>query len=185
MKEMLLSPIVALIAALAVAAPAICASAWSSKISRDEERAAREAGDPEAAIRNAGVRQLAWYKARDRNGEWHEGYPTVCKFKGHWEVHITTLAADGSIGTIWRALLPTICEFTGKQSRQGVRIFEHDVVRWDGRMWEVLLRHGSWSLVSLTEDDWEFLCSCAGECEITGNTRNIMGNTRNGVKACV
>lgn len=103
------------------------------------------------------MREILFKAKRMDNGEWVQGYivrhPSAVQIgeSSPWYIHVPPIDPDDS-GGVFNVNPETVCQYTGLTDKNGVKIFEGDVLRYDGdRCFTVMFDGGSFYLYGFYE----------------------------------
>ena len=122
------------------------------------------------------TREILFCGKRINNGEWAEGFPYITHDGEH---QIRYYDSESNIENCSHTVIPdTLGRFTGLTDKNGVKIFEGDIVSYND--W-----YGEWSgVVKYDSDDAKFIVRladndiadfgdlCCGDCEVYGNVHD-------------
>lgn len=112
-------------------------------------------------------REILFRGKRIDSGEWIEGYLFQI-----WEHTYMLWGTTNNVPNMIEVDPSTVGQYTGLTDKNGVRIFEGDIVYisdWES-MTEVYWRGGAWLLKFYDSD--EYLYDISKDCEVIGNIHN-------------
>lgn len=83
------------------------------------------------------MREILFKAKRIDNGEWVEGYivrhPSAVQVgeSSPWYIHVPPIDPDDS-GGVFNVNPETVCQYTGLNDKNGVKIFEGDILSYNG-----------------------------------------------------
>lgn len=83
------------------------------------------------------MREILFKAKRMDNGEWVQGYimryPSAVQIgeSSPWYIHVPPIDPDDS-GGVFNVNPETVCQYTGLTDKNGVRIFEGDILSYNG-----------------------------------------------------
>lgn len=114
------------------------------------------------------MREILFHGKRIDNGEWVEGNLFVSDTDGRTYILVGT-----RIFTIeWEVDPSTVCQFTGRNDKNGKRIFEGDICKIDNLIYKVEFKYSEWVFTILSKKVYcfpAFHSHCGEYCEIIGN----------------
>ena len=114
------------------------------------------------------MREILFHGKRIDNGEWVEGNLFVSDTDGRTYILVGT-----RIFTIeWEVDPSTVCQFTGRNDKNGKRIFEGDICKIDNLIYKVEFKYSEWVFTILSKKVYccpAFNSHCGEYCEIIGN----------------
>ena len=131
------------------------------------------------------MREILFKAKRLDNGEWVHGYivrhPSAVQIgeSSSWYIHVPPVDPDDN-GGVFNVDPDTVCQYTGRTDKNGVKIFGHDRVRvkytdCDEQREEYCTVHWSDDRCCFYPFGWEYYCDGC-DCNLIINEIEVIGN---------